>query len=65
VFIYALTYKKLLLAVVPGAVHLTAALLTLINFTDDGCYSTIPIILALGICMAILAIIVTWRVGPQ
>ena len=64
-FIYGLTYKRPPLAVAPAAMHVTAALLTLNNFRDDGCYTSISIILALGACMSILAALVTWKVGSQ
>ena len=65
VFIYGLTYKKPALAVAPAAMHVTAALLTLNNFRDDGCHTSIPIILTLGACMATLASVVSWKVGTQ
>lgn len=64
-FIYGMTFKQPALAVLPAAMHVTAALLTLNNFSNDGCYTSIPIILALGICMAMLAYVVAWKVSIQ
>jgi hypothetical protein len=44
-------------------VHLTAALVTLVNFHDGGCTKSVPVLLVLGAGTGCLAAWVMWKTG--
>lgn len=62
----AMAQKALMRAAVPSALHLGAAMVTLINFTQAGCLVSVPLILVTGAGVSGMAGWVWWnRTGQR
>ena len=60
VFFEGLTNKDRIQSFVPPLTHLSASMLTLINFGQKGCLATIPLILAIGVGSILWAMHLVW-----
>jgi hypothetical protein len=62
-FIYGIKFRVWPFAVLAPLAHLTAALVTLTNFQDEGCTKSVPVVLSLGAGTGVLAARVMWKTG--